>query len=148
MMHISKSRFINWTRCPMYFPMELKHNPTGEVDIEAERERREEMLMELAEGMASDKSDEEDEEESTQFAEYYSFTITGLSPNTSYYFVRQSLNGTDIIDEENGTFETLSSPEAIDNISNASAPTKVISNGSVFIKQGDKTYTLHGQEVK
>ena len=63
MMYISKSRFINWTRCPMYFPMELKHNPTGEVDIEAERERREEMLMELAEGMAPDKSDEEDEEE-------------------------------------------------------------------------------------
>ena len=62
-MYISKSRFINWTRCPMYFPMELKHNPTGEVDIEAERERREEMLMELAEGMAPDKSDEEDEEE-------------------------------------------------------------------------------------
>ena len=43
--------------------MELKHNPTGEVDIEAERERREEMLMELAEGMAPDNSDEEDEEE-------------------------------------------------------------------------------------
>ena len=63
MMFISKSRFINWTRCPMYFPMELKHNPTGEVDIEAERERREEMLMELAEGMATDNSDEEDEEE-------------------------------------------------------------------------------------
>ena len=62
-MYISKSRFINWTRCPMYFPMELKHNPTGEVDIEAERERREEMLIELAEGMAPDKSDEEDEEE-------------------------------------------------------------------------------------
>ena len=62
-MYISKSRFINWTRCPMYFPMELKHNPTGEVDIEAERERREEMLMELAEGMAPDNSDEEDEEE-------------------------------------------------------------------------------------
>ena len=62
-MYISKSRFINWTRCPMYFPMELKHNPTGEVDIEAECERREEMLMELAEGMAPDNSDEEDEEE-------------------------------------------------------------------------------------
>ena len=91
---------------------------------------------------------EEDEEDATQFAEYYSFTITGLSANTTYYFVRQSLNGTDIIDEENGTFETLPGAEAIDNINNASAPTKVISNGSVFIKQGDKTYTLQGQEVR
>ena len=62
-MYISKSRFINWTRCSMYFPMELKHNPTRKDDIDAERERREEMLMELAEGMAPDKSDEEDEEE-------------------------------------------------------------------------------------
>ena len=31
----------------MYFPMELKHNPTGKDDIDAERERREEILKEL-----------------------------------------------------------------------------------------------------
>ncbi len=91
---------------------------------------------------------EEDEEESTQFAEYYSFTITGLSANTTYYFVRQSLNGTDVIDEENGTFATQSSATAIENINNAYAPIKVISNGSIFIKQGNKTYTIQGQEVK
>ncbi len=91
---------------------------------------------------------EEDEEESTQFAEYYSFTITGLAANTTYYFVRQSLNGTDVIDEENGTFATQSSATAIENINNASAPAKVISNGNVLIKQGNKTYTIQGQEVK
>ena len=50
-MYISKSRFINWTRCPMYFAMELKHNPTGKDDIEVERERREEILGELAESV-------------------------------------------------------------------------------------------------
>ena len=72
----------------------------------------------------------------------------GYFTNTTYYFVRQSLNGTDIIDEENGTFATQSSATAIDNINNASAPIKVISNGGIFIKQGDKTYTLQGQEVK
>lgn len=91
---------------------------------------------------------EEDEEESTQFAEYYSFTITGLSANTTYYFVRQSLNGTDIIDEENGTFATQSSATAIENINNVSAPTKVISNGNVLIKQGNKTYTIQGHDVR
>ena len=35
----------------MYFPMDLKHNPTGKVDIDEERERREEMLGELAESI-------------------------------------------------------------------------------------------------
>ena len=64
MMYISKSRFINWTRCPMYFPMELKHNPTGKDDIDAEREHREEILGELAESMnESTESSEGDEEE-------------------------------------------------------------------------------------
>ena len=90
----------------------------------------------------------EDEEEATQFAEYYSFTITGLSANTTYYFVRQSLNGTDIIDEENGTFATQSSATAIENINNVSAPIKVISNGNVLIKQGNKTYTIQGHDVR
>ena len=61
-MHISKSRFINWTRCPMYFPMELKHNPTGKDDIDAERERREEMLDELKVGVTSSLGSEADEE--------------------------------------------------------------------------------------
>ena len=66
-MYISKSRFINWTRCPMYLPMELKHNPTGKDDIDAERERREEIFGELADGMKESamggaEFDEEDEE--------------------------------------------------------------------------------------
>ena len=48
----------------MYFPMELKHNPTGKDDIDAERERREEILRELAESMnESTESPEGDEEE-------------------------------------------------------------------------------------
>ena len=35
----------------MYFAMELKHNPTAKDDIEVERERREEILGELAESV-------------------------------------------------------------------------------------------------
>lgn len=70
-MYISKSRFINWTRCPMYFPMELKHNPAGMDDIDEERERREEILAELKEGVkegvsSADSFDSEDEDFDTQ----------------------------------------------------------------------------------
>lgn len=61
-MYISKSRFINWTRCPMYFAMELKHNPSGMPDIDDERERREEMMTELREGAKSSEDSGEDEE--------------------------------------------------------------------------------------
>lgn len=61
-MYISKSRFINWTRCPMYFSMELKHNPLGMPDIDDERERREEMMAELREGAKSSEDSGEDEE--------------------------------------------------------------------------------------
>lgn len=54
-MYISKTRFINWTRCPMYFAMDLKHNPLKKTDIDAERERREEMLAELMSATARQK---------------------------------------------------------------------------------------------
>ena len=37
----------------MYFPMDLKQNPTGKNDIDEERERREEMLEELRDGVGS-----------------------------------------------------------------------------------------------
>ena len=64
-MYISKSRFINWTRCQMYFPMVLEHNPTGEDDIDVERELRGERLEELAESMSSTGFPEEDEKYET-----------------------------------------------------------------------------------
>ena len=62
-MYISKSRFINWTRCPMYYAMELKYNPSGLSDIDAERERRLEAMEEMRDGTKSDEASEEVEEE-------------------------------------------------------------------------------------
>ena len=47
----------------MYFPMDLKHNPTGKDDIDAERERRTEMLEEMRDGAESSGSAGEEEEE-------------------------------------------------------------------------------------
>ena len=61
-MYISKSRFFNWTRCPMYFAMKLKHNLSGMPDIDDERERWEEMMAELKEGAKSSEESSEDKE--------------------------------------------------------------------------------------
>ena len=61
-MYISKTRFINWTRCPMYFARDLKHNPLKKTDIDAERERREEMLAELMNETGSSEGAEDEEE--------------------------------------------------------------------------------------
>ena len=62
-MYISKSRFINWTRCPMYFPMDLKYNPTGKDDIDDERERRAERMAEMMSEMSSADSGESEDDE-------------------------------------------------------------------------------------
>ena len=46
----------------MYFAMDLKHNPLKKTDIDAERERREEMLAELMSGTGSSEGAEDEEE--------------------------------------------------------------------------------------
>lgn len=62
-MKISKTRFINWTRCPMYFPMDLKHNPKGELDIDAEREERnKEAINEIMSSISSEGYEDDEEE--------------------------------------------------------------------------------------
>lgn len=88
----------------------------------------------------------EDGEEEKRFAEYYSFTISGLSPDTRYYYTRQSLNGTEIIDEETGSFETLSNEMTGLNPCTgfSSYPQKIIKDGSVYILHQEKKYSLDG----
>ena len=92
----------------------------------------------------------EDGGEEKRFAEYYSFTISGLSPDTKYYYTRQSMNGTEVIDVEAGSFETLSDGEEGlgQNSGFSSEPQKFIENGQVLIHGGDKTYTLQGQKAE
>ena len=88
----------------------------------------------------------EDGEEEKRFAEYYSFTISGLSPETRYYYTRQSMNGTEVIDEETGSFETLSNETTGLNPCNGfpSDPQKIIKDGSVYILHQEKKYNLDG----
>ena len=88
----------------------------------------------------------EDGEEEKRFAEYYSFTISGFSPETRYYYTRQSMNGTEVIDEETGSFETLSNETTGLNPCNGfpSYPQKIIKDGSVYILHQEKKYSLDG----
>ena len=91
----------------------------------------------------------ENGEEERRFAEYYSFTISGLSPETTYYYTRQSLNGTEVIDEETGSFETLSDdPTGIKNNGLSSEPKKIIKDGRMLIRSGKETYGLMGDCVE
>ena len=62
-MYISKSRFINWTRCPMYYAMELKRNPAVNDVFDEDLERREERLAEVKEEARSSDSTNPGEEE-------------------------------------------------------------------------------------
>lgn len=85
-----------------------------------------------------------------RYAEYYDFTINNLSPGTDYYYVRQSLSGVDIIDEDSGSFQTLSNEGTATNNpkQDSRQNTKFLRNNSVFIRHGKTTYTLYGAEVK
>ena len=85
-----------------------------------------------------------------RFAEYYSFTISSLNRNTTYYYTRQSLSDDQVIDEESGTFATsdktatdVDAAPATDGTS--SAALKVISNGQVYILRDGKVYDMTGK---
>lgn len=92
----------------------------------------------------------EDGEEEKRFAEYYSFTISGLSPETRYYYTRQSISGTMVIDEETGSFATLSNETTGLNPCNGfpSDPQKMIKDGQVLIRSGNATYNLEGTSIR
>ena len=91
-----------------------------------------------------------DESQEKKFAEYYSFTIDNLLPDTKYYYVRQSVSGDDVIDEENGTFTTKShTPTSVGNsdgkTEDYSTPQKILENGKIHILHNGSKYTLDGK---
>lgn len=92
----------------------------------------------------------EDGEEEKRFAEYYSFTISGLSPETKYYYTRQSLKGTEVIDEETGLFETQSNePTGLNGCESITpAPQKFLENGQMLIRSGNATYNVQGSNIR
>ena len=103
-------------------------------------------------GMDISEVNDEDNGSERRFAEYYSFTIRSLTPDRQYYFVRQSLAGDEVIDEEQGSFETLPDTETGLNNGNTTTDltpttaTKRLQDGQLLIVSPEgKTYTPDGK---
>lgn len=86
-----------------------------------------------------------------RFAQYYSFTIRGLSPNTPYYFTRLAYSGSAVIEEEQGSFVTQQA-SAITNPAEDNRPssyTKYINNGHLIIETiNGERYDSNGRKIK
>ena len=106
-------------------------------------------------GMDISEVNDEDNGSERRFAEYYSFTIRSLTPDRQYYFVRQSLAGDEVIDEEQGSFETLPDTETGLNNGNTTTDltpttaTKRLQDGQLLIVAPDGSiYTPDGKILK
>ena len=95
-------------------------------------------------------AEEGDKQEDKRYAEYYSFTITGLDADTKYYYTRQSLAGERVIDEETGSFETLpdGAPTGINPLLFEPSPQKTFENGMLRIRKNGNTYNVNGTKVE
>ena len=90
------------------------------------------------------------EEDYPEFNKYLTFTVTGLTAHTKYYFVRQTLNAmSEVIDEETGSFETLpdGAPTGINPLLFEPSPQKTFENGMLRIRKNDNTYNVNGAKI-
>ena len=87
-----------------------------------------------------------------RFAEYYSFTIKSLTPNTKYYYTRQTLADDEVIDEEQGSFATLNDTatdyEQYSTLETSVGSTKVMNDGRIEIRSHEKVYTVQGVKIE
>lgn len=89
-----------------------------------------------------------DSEQESRYAEYYSFTISSLQPNTTYFYSRQSVADNEVIDEEIGSFTTTLSTSIMDIDEDNNQSNKVIHNGQFLIKRNGENYSILGQQIK
>ena len=97
---------------------------------------------------------EEGNNEAERFAEYFSFTIKNLSANTNYYYLRQTLCQEEVIETEEGTFNTTpDTPTAIQGptpslpaIEGEDKVTKILQNGNIILLRNGKRYGICGEE--
>ena len=85
--------------------------------------------------------------EQTQSAGF-AFTVTGLQSGTTYDLTITAKDSNDqILQSTSQTFTTAGLTGVEDVVTNTT-PTKLILGGQILILRGDKTYTVHGQEVR
>ena len=99
---------------------------------------------------------EEGNNEAERFAEYFSFTIKNLSSNTNYYYLRQTLWQGEVIETEEGTFNTTpgsDTPTAIQDptpslpaIEGEDKVTKILQDGTILLLRNGKRYGICGEE--
>ena len=99
---------------------------------------------------------EEGNNEAERFAEYFSFTIKNLSANTNYYYLRQTLCQGEVIETEEGTFNTTpgsNTPTAIQGptpslpaIEGEDKVTKILQDGTILLLRNGKRYGICGEE--
>ncbi len=82
----------------------------------------------------------------------FSFTVTGLDPGRDYtYELLVKDADENVIDSKSGEFSTTAeggTPTAIGDVEAGVRTTKLIRDGQVLIRCGDKVYTLHGSPLK
>ena len=80
----------------------------------------------------------------------FAFTVTGLDNGTTYnYTITAKDNNGSTLNVETGSFVTQGVTTSLSNVHNNNAQgTKVIRDGQIFIRRGEKTYTLQGNEVR
>ena len=95
-------------------------------------------------------AEEGDKQEDKRYAEFYSFTITGLDANTKYYYTRQTLAGERVIDEETGSFETLpdGAPTGVNPLLFEPSPQKTFENGRLIINHNGNRYNVSGAKAE
>lgn len=87
----------------------------------------------------------------TMTANGLQFTVTGLNSTTQYGYNVTAKNASNVVASYSGIFTTTGQDvetKIDDVVGNASSYNKIIKNGQIYIRRGEKVYTVTGQEVK
>lgn len=85
--------------------------------------------------------------EQTQSAGF-AFTVTGLQSGTTYDLTITAKDSNDQILQSTSQTFTTAGLTCVEDVVTNTPPTKLILGGQILILRGDKTYTVHGQEVR